>query len=141
MATFKGGFMVREKATLTEGERVEVYYNLLQGGFSIKSIDKRNPHNGKVVAYSDFVFVENATFHWSLKKLAQIQAKHCKTVYAVVKGTYLHHHTIDNAAHRKGYCNPYVTGKFIDWETKAELKSAEVVYFYDKFFSYTPLKG
>jgi hypothetical protein len=129
-------FNVVEGRSLNVGEKVEVYYNIQKGGFSIVSRDKRNPNNGKVVAHSSFVHVENASFHINKKKLDNILAINRKTVYAVVKGTFLGSTEIQAGAYRKGYCNPFKTGCFVDYETGIELTTAKNVYFYDKYFSF-----
>ncbi|MGP4074234.1 hypothetical protein ACTWQB_17155 [Piscibacillus sp. B03] len=131
------GLNIREGKTLNVGEKVEVYYNLHKGGFSILSRDKNNPDKNKVVAYADFVTLANATFHINSNKLKQIIRDQRKTVYAVVRGYLVNTDPINNSHHRKGYCNPYKTGKFVDWETKEELGEAKEVHFYDKYFSYT----
>ncbi|WP_079516530.1 hypothetical protein [Rossellomorea marisflavi] len=129
---------MRDGATLDPGERVEVYYNIQKGGFSIVALDKRNPMKGKVVAYASNVQVEDAKFCINPNKLAKIKANNRKTVYAVVRGHFVSAEPMDDAAHgyRKGYCNPFKTGKFIDWENGTELHEARGVYFYDKYFSY-----
>lgn len=128
--------IIREGMSLEIGEKVEVYYNLTKGGFSIVSRDKKNPNKNKVVAYAANVLIKDATFHLNLNKLKQIHDKQRKTVYAVVKGYLVSTNEQQTKEHVKGYCNPYTTGKFINWETKEEIKAAKEVYFYDKFFSY-----
>lgn len=127
---------MREGKSLELGQRVEVYFNLHKGGFSIRSLDKSNPNKGLVSAYASNLSITNATFHLSMPTLATIRERKVKDVYAVVRGTLDNIGEIDNTEHRKGYCNPYKTGKFIDWDTKEEIKSADVVYFYDKYFSF-----
>jgi len=130
------GLNLREGATLAAGERVEVYYNIQKGGFSVVALDKSNPMKGKVVAYAENVLIENASFHCNQKKLAKIHELQRKTVYAVVRGYFVSAEEIDGSSFKKGYCNPFKTGKFIDWDSKEELHVAAQVYFYDKFFSY-----
>lgn len=131
------GLVVRSDASVSIGERVEVYYNIHKGGFSIKSLDKRNPAKGKVVAHAEHVSIQQATFHISKGTLAQILDTNRKSVYAVVRGTLSSVSNDQNFdGHRKGYCNPFRTGEFVDWDTGKELKEAEEVHFYDKFFSY-----
>lgn len=130
------GLKLREGCTLTFGERIEVYYNIQKGGFSILSRDKRNPMKGKIIAHSEYVLIENATFRLNSKKLEQIKEKNRKTVYAVVRGTYIGSKPTEDKEFSRGYCNPYKTGAFIDWDTKEHITEAEYVYFYHKFFSY-----
>lgn len=127
-------FRVKDGMSLKAGDRVEVYYNIQKGGFSILSLEKGQ--YGKVVAYAPQVFIEGATFHINAKKLERILSMKRKTVYATIKGTYIGCDEVQTVDHRQGYCNPYTTGKFIDWESKTEIKAAAQVYFYDKFFSY-----
>jgi hypothetical protein len=129
-------FETREGSSLSIGEKIECYFNLHKGGFSIVSRDKRNPNNGKVVAYSPFVTIENATFHISLSKLEKIRQENKKTVYAVIRGIYTGHDAIDSSDYTQGYCNPFKTGMFVDFETGQQLEKASAVYFYDKFFSF-----
>ncbi|WP_458368271.1 hypothetical protein [Peribacillus frigoritolerans] len=100
------------------------------------SRDKQNPMKGKVIAYSEFVLIEDATFHINSKKLEQIREMNSKTVYAVVRGIYAGSEQLVSADFHKGYCNPYKTGTFIDWASKEQITKAKHVYFYDKFFSY-----
>ncbi|MCK2000832.1 hypothetical protein MZM54_05440 [[Brevibacterium] frigoritolerans] len=130
------GLQLRGEATLTVGEKIEVYYNIHKGGFSILSRDKQNPMKGKVIAHSEFVLIEDATFHINSKKLEQIREMNRKTVYAVVRGVYAGSEQLVSADFHKGYCNPYKTGTFIDWASKEQITKAKHVYFYDKFFSY-----
>jgi hypothetical protein len=129
-------FTLREGSSLAVGEKVEVYYNLTQGGFSIVSRDKNNPNNGKVLAYAPYVQLENATFHLNLKKLEKIRTINRKTVYAVVRGIYKGAEDIEASDYTKGYCHPFNTGCFINYETGEELTEAKLVHFYDKFFSF-----
>lgn len=128
--------------TLVEGrnvnlfEKVEVYYNLQKGGFSIVSRDKRNPNNGKVVAYSSNVTIQDAEFRVNKNKHAQILERQRKTVYAVIRGTLTSFDTTNLDSYKQGYCNPYVTCGFIDWNSKEELNTAKEVTFYNKNFAY-----
>lgn len=123
------GLKVRDGMTLTVGERVEVYYNIQKGGFSILK-------KGKLVAHADYVTIADATFHINENKLARILEINRKTVYATVRGVFVGASESQVAGHRRGYCNPFKTGAFIDFENGSEVTSAKEVYFYDKFFSY-----
>lgn len=126
-----------EGRNIAIGERVEVYYNIQKGGFSVVSRDKSNPDNGRVVAYASDVQIKNATFHVNDKKYDQILEKNKKTVYAVVRGILSGFESIDADQFNKGYCNPFSGVKgFIDWNTKQALTNASQVVFYDKFFGY-----
>lgn len=118
------------------GERVAVYFNLRKGGFSIKSLDDRNPDKGTVVAYSDFVTVVDADFHIKPSGLRHIMKTGHKEVYAMIRGTLVSVDAASPVGHRWGYCNPFTTGDFVDFETGEQLHAAAEVYFYDRHFSY-----
>lgn len=130
------GMQLKEGACLKSGDRIEVYFNIQRGGFSIVSRDKNNPMNGKVIAYSENVLIENATFHLNYNKLKKIHELNRKTVYAVVRGYFVSAMEIDRTGFNPGYCHPFKTGRFIDWNTKEEVKEAKQVYFYDRYFAY-----
>jgi hypothetical protein len=129
-------FTLVEGRSVALNEKVEVYYNIQKGGFSIVSRDKNNPNNGKVVAYASNVTIVNAEFKVNKNKHAQILEKQRKTVYAVVRGTLASFETVDLNSYEQGYCNPYVTCGFIDWNSKQELNTAQEVTFYNKNFAY-----
>ena len=124
--------------TLSIGERIQVHYNLHKGGFSIKALDKTNPHKGRVVAYSSHITIHTASFHVSNTVLTHVLNNRVKQVYATIRGylvslddnTYLH-----NTAN-EGYINPYTTGHFIDLYTKERIYKVSTVYCYDKRFKY-----
>lgn len=122
--------------SLKLGEKVEVYYNINKGGFSIKSKEKTNAHYNKVVAYAPFIQIKDASFHVGTKTLERVRTRKQKEVYAVVRGILTSFDQLNDIGYRKGYHNPYITDTFIDWETKQELKTAENVYFYEKYFSF-----
>lgn len=129
-------FTLKEGSTLEVGERIECYYNLTEGGFSIVALDKRNPNKGRVVAYSPFVQMENAQFCLNANKLEKILSNNRKTVYAVVRGIYAGCENIDDSTYIKGYCNPFKTASFVNYETGEKLETASKVHFYEKFFSF-----
>lgn len=125
-----------EGRTIAAGERVEVYYNLNKGGYSIKSLDKGNKDKGKVVAYADNVTITGASFHASEATLKKILEKKQKAVYAVVRGYIVDADKKDIQQYKEGYINPYTTGTFINRQTKEELSTAKEVYFTNKLFYY-----
>lgn len=129
-------FKLVEGRTVAIGEKVEVYYNIQKGGFSIVSRDKSNADNGKVVAYSSDVQIKDAQFKVNTNKWEKIQEMQRKTVYAVVRGTLEGVQAVDVSSFDKGYCNPYITKGFINWETKEAVNSADAVVFYEKYFAF-----
>lgn len=132
--------IVREGMALNKGERVEVYYNVHKGLFSIKSLDRRNPNRGRVVAHAKHIMLESVTFHESGAVLARILANGRKEVFAKVRGYLVHTEPERVEGYREGYCNPYKTRGFVDRETGRKLTEADAVYFYDKYFSYKGAK-
>lgn len=129
-------FRLVEGRNINIGEKCEVYFNIQKGGFSIVSRNKNNPDNGRVVAYASDVQIKNATFHINENKYNKIQELQRKTVYAVVKGILSGTNEIDTSSYTKGYCNPYKTKGFINWNTKEKVIEAAEVVFYDKYFAF-----
>lgn len=64
--------------SLNIGERVECYYNSKKQVISIRSIDSRNENQSKIVAYAEFLHLENATFTYC----ATNKRKIIKGIYA-----------------------------------------------------------
>ena len=125
------GVHLRYGKSLSEGERVEVYYNLHKGGFSIKSIDKDNPDRGKVIGYADFVQIKNAKFVVS-KQIHKVREENRKRVCAVVRGEFINALPTKQAGLTPIYFNPYKTDYFIDQTNQKPIADASFVYFYDK---------
>lgn len=129
-----------EGKSVSFGEVVDVYYNLRVGGFSIKSRDKQNPNNGKVVGYADNVQLVNCTFKSSEATRNRILRIGHKEIYAVVRGILVGSDLLPEETVKEfnqGYCNPFcdVLG-FHDWNTKEQLTKSDQVIFYNKYFAY-----
>jgi hypothetical protein len=125
-----------EGRSVNPGEKVEIYFNIQKGGFSIVSRDKSNPNKGRVCAHVSNAQIENATFHINDKKFAAIGEKGKKHVYAIVKGTLVGFDNIGQAGMAPGYCNPQAQKEFINFDTKEIVTKAKIVNFYDRYFSY-----
>lgn len=126
--------IIREGMNVEKGERVEVYYNIKEGGFSIKALDKKNENTGKVVAYAPSVKLTNCTFNINEKKHKWILDNSRKAVYAVVRG-YLEELTAEKPNTNdlnEIYINPYTCKDFTDVKTKEVIKKAENVIFTEK---------
>jgi hypothetical protein len=106
-------FTIREGMDLQVGQKVEVYFNIHKGGFSIKSIDKANPNKGRVVAYSGQVELEDCTYHVNENNLKKLLEERRKRVYAVVRGTFKGS-TVDTTDREKLSINPYTSPFFTD---------------------------
>jgi bifunctional DNA-binding transcriptional regulator/antitoxin component of YhaV-PrlF toxin-antitoxin module len=131
---------LRENMNINAGEKVEAYYNLHKGGFSIKSLDKQNPNKGKVIGYAETVVIENATFKISESAHKSILDKKQKAVYAVVRGILktasLEVETNTNDF-KEGYVNPYTTKYFVNKNDQTQkLETAEKVILTNKSIFY-----
>lgn len=129
------GLMLREGMSLTVGERVEVYFNLHKGGFSIKSLDKRNPDRGKVVAYAPFIQLLRGDFVVSQPTVQKVREQRRKSVCAVVRGTFYKAEPLESYLVEELteiYFNPYLTDAFIEKENKEPVEHSPFVYFFEK---------
>lgn len=122
-------FTIKEGMSLKKDDRVEVYYNLHKGGFSIKSLEK-GECKGKVVAYSSTVLMTNGKFSASQSGIQKIREEKRKRVCAVVRGTF--EGTESEIQGDTIYFNPYTTDHFINASNGEKITSANNIYFYDK---------
>lgn len=122
-------FTIREGKSLIQGQRVEVYYNLHQGGFSIKSLE--GEHKGIVVAYSSTVKLDNCTFNVNMNAHSKIMAERRKRVYAVVRGYYSGTDIGNLNEYKSIKINPYNECPKFHTEQGNVLSVAETVVFYD----------
>ena len=123
--------------TFVEGRSIQpfevchVYYNIHKGGFSIRSNDKRNPHNGKVVAHAPSVVLSDCEFKVSQVSVKKIRQNKRKAVCAYIKGTFVgiegNHNGMEEI-----YFNPYNTKQFISVDTNVPVLAASTVYCSDK---------
>jgi hypothetical protein len=105
-------YQVREGKSLQINERVEVYYNLHKGGFSIKAL--QGEHKGTVVAYSGIVNLSDCEYRVNENALNTILATKRKKVYAVVRGAFKGANKQDTASLEKLSINPYANPFFTD---------------------------
>jgi hypothetical protein len=126
--------VIRENMSVSKGERVEVYYNIHKGGFSIKSLDKTNPSKGKVVAYAPHVQLKDCSFHVSDSKHKWILDNQRKAVYAVVRGILvdMKEEKPNTSDLNEIYINPYKCKHFTDVQTNEIVVFAHTVVFSDK---------
>ena len=66
------------KGSLRLGERVECYFNSKKNMISVRSMDVRNDHYLKIVAYAEYLHLEDVVFSYS----ATNQRKIFKGIYA-----------------------------------------------------------
>jgi hypothetical protein len=124
-------FVIKDGRNLNIGDKVEVYYNLHKGGFSILSHEKE--FKGKVVAYSSNVQIKNAVFKVSESGLKRIQDNKVRLVYAKVKGIFIGAYEMDISNMNKVYINPYTCPYFTC--NGERIYDADNVYF-EKKLSY-----
>lgn len=119
--------MVKDR-TLEENQRVHVYYNLHQGGYSIR--DKKTMH---VVAYADNVLLKNCVFKVSEKGRQKVIEEKRKRVHAFIEGDFIFADQDFNTSHLdKIYYNPYETSLFTDTTDGSHVLKAPTVYCIDK---------
>jgi hypothetical protein len=129
---YLGGKMMN-KLTFVEGrslqpmEKIDCYYNIHKGGFSIRSNDKRNPHYNKVVAHASIFTLTDCEFKVSSPGLLRIRENKRKAVCAFVKGFFMGtDYNLKDMS--EVYFNPYTTEQFIDIEkNEAVFKASEVI--------------
>lgn len=113
---------------LAPGQRVQVYYNLHQGGYSIK--DKAT---GLVVAYADTVLITNCRFRVQQAGRQKTIKEKRKRVHAYVEGDF---HSADIERERsqlnKVYYNPYTTEQFTDLKDGLPVLERALVFLADK---------
>lgn len=122
-------FVLKENMELKKGDRVEVYYNLHKGGFSIKSLEKGDC-KGKVVAYASTVLMSDGKFSVSKYGIKKIREEKRKRVCAVVRGTYEGEGTRIHG--ERVSFNPYTTDEFIKVSNGQVITIADKIFFYDK---------
>lgn len=115
--------------TLSKNQLVHVYYNLHQGGFSIR--DKKT---GLVVAYAETLKLENATFKVSEKGRQHVIREQRKRVHAFVEGEFIwgNQELPDLSEYQTVYYNPYLTPYFTIVETNAAVYEAKEIIFKGK---------
>lgn len=120
-----------EGRTLTLNERIDVYFNLHKGNFSIRSCDKRNPHYNKVVAYAPSVSLTECEFKVSNAGVLEIRRDKRKSVCAFIRGYF---QGVDGNVQVKDevYFNPYTTDTFINVKKNTTITSAAEVFCIDK---------
>ena len=108
--------------TLFNRQLVHVYYNLHQGGFSIR--DKKT---GLVVAYAQTLKLENAIFKVSEKGRQHVIREKRKRVHAFVEGEFVwgDHELPELSDYQEVYYNPYITPFFTIVETNAAVYEAQ----------------
>lgn len=103
------------------GDRVDVYRNTRGDNFSIRK-------KGKVVQHENVVLIENPKFMVSQAGRNRVLKERRKNVHAVVRGSYVGSHLLNEDEMREAYYNPYTTEGFIDKETKNKLNDATLAY-------------
>ena len=111
---------------LFEGEKVEVHYNLHEGGFSITSVDDRSEFKGLVVARAPYVNLLNVTTKVSDKRRQKVIEKKSKNVHAKIVGNYTSE-DLDMGGARWMTYNPYKYETFVDKENEEPVLQASRV--------------
>ncbi|MFS0783435.1 hypothetical protein [Bacillus sp. 1P06AnD] len=67
-----------DNLSLNSGDKVECYYNSKKGLISVRSIDYGNDNYGRIVAYAEYIHLEDAEFSY----MKGINRKVCRGKYA-----------------------------------------------------------
>lgn len=114
-------FNIVDGRKLSIGDKVEVYYNLHKGGFSILSREKE--FKGKVVAYASNIQLKDAEFRVSDATLRRILSTKRKSVYASVRGILIGVDEQNIVNMEKVYINPYTCPYFTNSNNERVFKS------------------
>ena len=117
--------MVKER-TIELGQEVFVYFNLHKKCFSVKDVK-----TGLVIAHTDSIALEEATFKVSKAGRERVLREQKKNVHAGVKGKYAGTVTT-NELGSEAYYNPYKVESFVNKETMEPLETANVVHLENK---------
>lgn len=113
---------------LEVGQRVHVYYNLHQGGYSIK--DKKT---GLVVGYAQNVLITNCKFKVQQAGRRKTIDEKRKRVHAYVEGDFQAADTVhDTSIMDRVYYNPYETQEFTSMEDGSWILAMKTVLCADK---------
>lgn len=108
---------------LNIGDRVDVYRNLTKNTFSIRK-------KGKVVEYSDSVYIHNPIFVVSEKSRQRVLKNRQKNVHAVVRGEFRGFSYFDDNMKSAIY-NPYHNESFVDSVTGLRIDSSDDAFLKD----------
>jgi hypothetical protein len=104
---------------LKAGQEVFVYFNLHKKTFSVKDVK-----SGLVVAHTDSITLEEATFKVSEAGRQRVLREQRKNVHAGVRGKY----TQDSLEANRGVTyNPYKYDSFVEVETGERIETASQV--------------
>jgi len=108
--------------TLQKGQEVFVYYNLHKHCFSVKDVK-----TGLVIAHTDKIELEEATFKVSEAGRQRVLAEKRKNVHAGVRGKYMGSPKVINLKSPEATYNPYKFESFVDKQTHMKLQTAQRV--------------
>jgi hypothetical protein len=108
--------------TLEVGQEVFVYFNLHKKVFSVKDVK-----TGLVVAHTETIALEDATFKVSEAGRQRVLKEQRKNVHAGVRGKYTGTITTNELGREATY-NPYKFSSFVDKGTLEPIEKASVVH-------------
>jgi hypothetical protein len=112
--------------TLEVGQEVFVYFNLHKKVFSVKDVK-----TGLVVAHTEQIALEDATFKVSEAGRQRVLKEQRKNVHAGVRGKFTGTLTTNQLGREATY-NPYKFSSFVDKSSEEPLKEARVVHLENK---------
>ena len=108
--------------TLSFGQEVFVYFNLHKKCFSVKDVK-----TGLVIAHTDKIELEEATFKVSEAGRQRVLAEKRKNVHAGVRGKYVGTPKVIDFSEPEATYNPYKYDSFVNKATEEKLEKASTV--------------
>ena len=105
------------------GLRVEGYYNLHKGRFSVRALE--GPDKGRVVGHLERLGLAGVKFKVSEAGRQRVLREKRKNVHARVQGTLVNPDALTNCEDRVSY-NPYRGGTFYNTETGEDYLNADL---------------
>lgn len=120
MSELIGGVKLRYPVGDLEGMRVEVYRNLNNGKWSVRSLE--GAYRGYVVAYVDEVVLHDALFYVSNSGRNKVLRNRVKMVHATVRGIFSYGKVTEvKDSDVSVYYDPYKVNYFVDRQSMEEL--------------------
>lgn len=105
-----------------EGMRVEVYRNLNNGKWSVRSLE--GEYRGYVIAYADKVALNDVEFYVSATGRAKVLRNRVKMVHATVRGKFVGTEVAEASCEDVSvYYDPYKVDTFVDRSDMSALTS------------------
>ena len=111
--------------------RVECYWNLHKGGWSVRCLDRKDPGYNRVIAVVPELYICDPQFVVRPAGNAKVRREQKKNVHAFVRGNYYRIFGEGEVANEHGVTyNPYVNTTFVKREDGEPISSADLAHLY-----------